>query len=101
MKLVSRSVPNVKLTSRSAGARLAYPGDDVGGPVPGDHPHHDPTESLQHFRATNIPAILTPVAAMMITVVLDRDFQVLPTHIEVGHRVAKVINDPDLRLWWR
>lgn len=38
---------------------------------------------------------------MMVTFVLDGDFDVLPTHVEDGDELAVLVVDRDLRLWPR
>ena len=39
--------------------------------------------------------------AMVVTVVLDRDHRVLPSHIEVIAGVAEIVENRNLRLWPR
>jgi len=41
---------------------------------------------------------LPAIGAMLLAVILDRDFDVLPTHVEVCNRVAEFIQDWDLSL---
>ena len=38
---------------------------------------------------------------MLLAVVLDRDFNLLPTHIEITDPLAKLVDDGNLRLWPR
>jgi hypothetical protein len=44
-----------------------------------------------------IPDVLTPIAAVVVAVVLEGDFQILPTHIDVRDHVTAVADDGYLR----
>ena len=98
---MSRSASGVKLMSRSSGTSRAHSADDVARPVACDHSDDDPTQTLEHFQSPNVPGVLPAIAAVLITVILDRNFQFLPAHIEVSHRLTEVIGNRDLRVrWW-
>ena len=75
--------------------------ENLGGPVPRDYPHYDPTAAVNPLQPANIPGVLTPIVAMLFTVVLDRDFDILPTHIEVSNHIAELVVNGDLSLWTR
>jgi len=51
--------------------------------VTGEHANDDPSEPLQILEPVNVFGVLHAVGAVMIPVVLDRDFDVLPAHVEV------------------
>ena len=49
-------------------------------------------------QSPNIPSVLSSVAAVLIAVVLDGDFEVFPSHVEIGDNVAELVTDGNLRL---
>jgi hypothetical protein len=61
-----------------------YAADDVGWPIAGHHANDDPPAPLQHLEPADAPCVLAVVLAMLLSVVLDGDFDVLPTHVEAG-----------------
>jgi hypothetical protein len=61
----------------------------------GDHSNHEPIAFGEHLKAANVFHELAPVVAVLVTVVLDADPQLLPTHIDEGSEVS--VGDPDLR----
>ena len=70
-------------------------------PVAGDHPDHDPASTLKHFQPPDIPGVLPQVSSMLLPVVLNRDFDLVPPHIEVSDHIAKLVADSNLGLWTR
>ena len=84
--------------SHSTGKRGAHTRNYLRGPVSGNHSDDDPTPTLQYLLPPNIPTISTPIAAMLIAVVLNRDFHVLPAHIQIRDRSAKLVANGNLRL---
>jgi hypothetical protein len=61
----------------------------------GDHSNYQPVAFGEHLKATNVFDELPSVVAVLVTVVLDADPQLLPTHIDEGSEVS--VGDPDLR----
>ena len=72
-----------------------YAPQDESPAVFGDHSNYQPVALGKHLKATNVFHELTPVVAVLITVVLDADPQLLPTHIDERGEVS--VGDPDLR----
>ncbi len=47
---------------------------------------------------SDVPGVLSAVAAVLLAVILDRDFDVLPTHVEIADQVTELVMNPNLRL---
>lgn len=61
----------------------------------GDHSNYQPVAFGEHLKAANVFHELTSVVAVLVTVVLDADLQLLPTYIDEGSEVS--VADSDLR----
>jgi hypothetical protein len=98
LRLDAFSTPRLRLAAVSTGQRRANTPYDLGRAVSGQDPYDDPSKSLKGFQSPNVPGVLPSVAAMLLAVILDGDFDVLPTHIEVRDCVAKLVAYRNLSL---
>lgn len=87
--------------SRSTGTSGANPANNVCWLVAGEHPDHNPAPSLQYLQTPDIPGVLPLIGAVLVSVVLHRDFDFLPTHVEVRDYFAELVLDRNLRMWPR
>jgi len=65
--------------------RFVYPVDDVCGTVFCDHADDYLAEIFERFVPREIFHVLTSFTAMLISVVLDGDLVLLPTHVEYSY----------------
>ena len=92
--LRARIAAVMAISARAGGpARRGTFNNDVR-PVLVYHLDHMPANTTDHLGPANVFHILSPIVAMLVTVVFEGHFRSLPTHVEVGHEVA--IGDSDL-----
>jgi hypothetical protein len=86
--LDGKSRPWRRFRGTSAGERIAHSSDDISRSVLAYDFDYAPTEPLEHLRSPNIYYVLSPVATVMVPVILHANLRPFPTHIEVGDELA-------------
>jgi hypothetical protein len=69
----------------AASERHANPAHDVVGRILGNYPHDDPAASLKCLEPAHIPYVLASAAAVLVTVILNGDFEPFPAHVQYRH----------------
>jgi hypothetical protein len=98
VRLAALSVSAVRRAAPSPAKSRAYSADDLSGSVSGRNSNDDPSEALEIFQSSDVPDVLPAIGAMLFTVVLDGDFKVWPTHVEIRSCLAEFVMDWNLCL---
>ena len=98
MRLAAFSGLSVRLAARSPGQCRTNTPNDLGGPVPCQHSDDDPSETLEHFQPPDVPAVLPTIAAVLLAVILNSYFDVLPAHVQICDCTAEFVEYRNLRL---
>ena len=87
---------------RATGSGSSNPAYHVVGMVLGDDPDHDPPVTLKHLEPSDVLHVLIAIGSMLVPVVLDRDLDVLPSHVQIRLGPAPFVVHGDLGLWpWK
>jgi hypothetical protein len=91
----------LRLDAHTSGQGRTNAPHDFCGPIAGHDSDDDPAKALEHFQSANVPGVLPAVGAMLFTVILDRDFYILPAHVEIRDCTTEFVTDWNLSLWPR
>ena len=79
---VAKPRRSATLASVSLSPRAPHPIDYFGWAILSDNADVNPAGLLQLHKPFDVPRILRSVRSMLVTVVLDRDHHVFPSHVE-------------------
>lgn len=96
--LAAHSASSAPLAAHSTSQCPTNTAYNFGGAVSCQHSYDDPAQALKRFQPPNVPTVLPAIAAMLFAVVLNRYFDVLPAHVQVGEWITELVADGDLRL---